>query len=304
MLKKSAAVAILEQLAAEHRRVLADWRAVVLLRRATFEIAPSGRRWLALPNEPADLYPLFRQMERRNEIAPLRGLHHVYEVTVPYARDRPLEEEEVLFEVNPYAALSHNSALVFHGLTNDLPQSITAVAPLGGRAEDPPLGTEPRDWEGLPLVRGRTPTRILSRSVEWGEVKLDRYFGFRIYQPRGYPMRVTNPEKTLLDGLQAPERSGGIENVLRAWILASETLDLELLVQYVDRLDIAVLRQRVGYILEEIGLIHPRLEQWRVRARRGGSSRLVGSAPFAPTFSERWNLSLNGPVDILRAAAP
>jgi predicted transcriptional regulator of viral defense system len=142
-------------------------------------------------------------------------------------------------------------------------------------------------------VRGRTPDRILGRPITWHQVKPERFFGVGVYHSRGYPVRVTTPERTLLDSLQTPELSGGVDNVLRAWALARDTLDLDLLIQYVDRFDIALLRQRVGFILEELGLSHPRVEEWREVAHRGGSSKLLASAPYSPRYSERWNLSLN-----------
>ncbi len=95
-----------------------------------------------------------------------------------------------------------------------------------------------------------------------------------------------------------------MENVLRAWALARDTLDLDVLVHYADRLDIALLRQRVGFILEELGLSHPRIEAWHEMARRGGSSKLVPSAPYSPHYSERWNLSLNAPLAALHDGSP
>ncbi|MFN8591180.1 MAG: hypothetical protein U0031_06910 [Thermomicrobiales bacterium] len=297
--QKTAATALLEQLADQHRRVVSEWRALIILRKATFELAPSQRRWSHLPQEPGDLYPLFRQMRQRGELKPIRGLRHFYQVTVPFARTEPLEEEEVLLEAHPYAALSHLSALVFHGLTDDLPKGLTATVPLDGTGDQLPLDTQPQDWEGVPLVRGRMPERILGRPVSWHQVKPERFFGVRVYQPRGYPVRVTTLERTLLDGLQEPELSGGVENVLRAWALARDTLDLDVLAHYVDRFAIALLGQRVGFILEELGLFHPRLEAWRDNAHRGGSSKLVASAPYSPDYSERWNLSLNVPITAL-----
>jgi predicted transcriptional regulator of viral defense system len=272
---------------------------VVLLRRATFDLAPAERRWTQLPADPSDLSVLFRQMRQRGEIKPIRGLRHLYEVTVPYARTGFVEEEEILLEVHPYASLSHLSALVFHGLTDELPQGINAMIPADGTGDLLPLGTDARDWEGLPLVRGRTPERILGRPMAWHRVKPERFFGWRVYQPRGYPVRVTTPERTLLDGLQAPELSGGIENVLRAWVLARDTLDLETLIHYVDRFDVALLRQRAGFVLEELTLSHPRVDAWQGMARRGGSSKLAASAPYSPHYSERWNLSINAPIGAL-----
>jgi predicted transcriptional regulator of viral defense system len=291
---------LLERLAEEHRRVLSEWRALILLRRATFDLPPTERRWSRLFREPSDLYPLFRQMRRRGEIKPIRGFRHFYEVTVPYARTGPIEEDEVLMEAHPYAALSHLSALVFHGLTDELSKGITAMVPADGRGDLLPLGTEPRDWEGVPLVQGRMPERVLGRPVTWNQVKPERFFGLGLYQPHRYLVRVTTPERTLLDGLHAPQLTGGIENVLRAWERARNTLDLDVLVHYVDRFGIVVLRQRTGFILEELALFHPRLEEWQAMAHRGGSSRLVASAPYSSDYSERWNISLNAPISALR----
>jgi predicted transcriptional regulator of viral defense system len=238
-------------------------------------------------------------MQRRGELNPIRGLRHFYEVTVAYARTGHIEETEVLMEAHPYASLSHFSALVFHGLTDEFPKALTAMVSLDGTGDLLPLGTEPRDWDGILRVQGRTPDRILGRPIAWHQVKPERFFGLGIYQPRGYPVRVTTPERTLLDALQAPESAGGIENVFRAWSLARDTLDLNLLVHYVDRFDITLLRQRTGFILEELGLSHPQTEAWQRLARRGGSSKLVASAPYSPHFSERWSLSLNAPITAL-----
>lgn len=296
----TASFAILERLAAERRRVLSDWRAVILLRRATFELAPQERRWTQLPQHPRDLTPLLRQMQRRGEIMPIKGVRRVYEVIVPYARTGLVDDDEVLFEINPYAVLSHLSALAFHGLTEELPKGITATISADVTGGLLPLGTEPRDWEGVEQPAGRTPDTIRGRLVTWTRVKPERFFGFAAYQPHGYPIRVTTPERTLIDGLREPELCGGVASVLKAWVFARDTLDLEALVHYVDRFGVVVLRQRVGYVLEELGLTHPFLEKWQSQAHRGGSSRLVASAPFAPEFSERWSLSLNGPVRILR----
>lgn len=243
-------------------------------------------------------------MRQRGEIKPIRGLRHVYEVTVPYARTGHIEEEEVLMEVHPYAAVSYLSALVFHGLTDNLPKGIDTIVPLDGTGDLIPLGTEPRDWEGLSLVRGRTTERILGRPVTWHQIKPERFFGFGVYQPSGYPVRVTTPERTLLDALQAPELSGGIENVLRAWALARDTLDLDLLIRYADRFNITLLRQRTGFILEELGLSHPRIEEWHGMARRGGSSKLMAANPYSSHYSERWNLSLNASISALHDGRP
>lgn len=243
-------------------------------------------------------------MRQRGEIEPVRGLASLFEVTVPYARQGFIDEDELLFEAHPYAVLSHVSALVLHGLTDDLPKRMTAVIPADGTGDMLPLDTDASDWDGIPLVRGRRPPKILSRPVLWTKVAPARLFGMREYRPRDYPIRATTPERTLLDGLREPDLCGGVENVLRAWSRASDTLDLDALVHHVERFDIDLLRQRTGYVLDELERSHPMLERWQRLAKRGGSSKLLSSEPYAPTYSERWSLSLNAPTSALRGDAP
>jgi predicted transcriptional regulator of viral defense system len=207
-------------------------------------------------------------------------------------------------EIHPYAALSHITAFVFHGMTDDFPQELHVVLPTEGSRELLPPGTRSEDWEGPFHAYGRTVDALFGKPVHWHWLsKGSSVFGTAEYRPRGYPVRVTTPERTLLDGLLHPEWCGGFDNVLRAWVHARDTLDLGAIVELVERFDVAVLRQRVGFILEELGLEHPRVAEWPAQARRGGSSRLLGSAPFAPSFSERWKLSINAPIDVLHMGA-
>lgn len=296
-------MAILDQLSGEHRHVLSGWRALILLRRATFALAPHERRWTQLPHQVDDLAPLFHQMRQRGELQPIKGFRQLHEVTVPYARQGFIDERELLFELHPYAVVSHLSAMVFHGLTDNQPKGLTVTVSADGTGELLPVGTTPRDWEGIPRPGGRTPEKILGRPVQWLRVKPERFFGFAEVEPLGYPLRYMSSERTLIDGLQTPNLCGGITNVLRGWVLAQDVIDFEVLLHQVERFDVAVLRQRVGYVIDQLGLSHPMVERWRAASQRGGSSRLVASSPFASTHDERWNLSINAPVDVLQQDA-
>jgi len=252
-----------------------------------------------MPASVHDVRPILRRMEARGELQAIQHLRHVYEVTVPYARSSPLAEDELLMEVHPYAALSYLSALAFHGLTDELPKGIFAMVPTQELAEMYPAGTTPEDWIGLDLVVGRRPPKLRDRPVQWVRVSPERYFGIYPYQPHGYTVLVTSPERALLDGLQRPELSGGLDTVLQAWSLARDTVNLDALVQLVERFGMNLLRQRAGFLIEELGLSHPALTPWQASAKRGGSSKLLASAPYADVYSERWNLSLNAPIGAL-----
>ena len=93
-----------------------------------------------------------------------------------------------------------------------------------------PPDTDTQDWEGIRLVDGRRIARALGRPVGWRRVTPARYFGFELYRRQGYPVRVTTPGRTLVDGLMYPHLGGGLENVLRAWALAHDVLDVDAVV--------------------------------------------------------------------------
>jgi len=297
---RSASATILYQLSGESRLVLSDWRAMLFLRRATFSTPAAQRRWSVMPGMPREVWPILRRMVTRGDLESVPGIQHLYRASVPYARERLLDEREVLMEIHPYACLGYLSALFYHGMTETMPKVITAVAPSDGKGGLLPPGTDADDWEGLEPVKGRRVANVLGWPVRWRSAKPERYFGFELYRGGGFPLRVTTPERTLVDGLRAPELCGGLPNVLGGWASSKDFLDVDSVVYQVERLDEGILRQRVGFVLDELDLSHGALEGWRARKERGGSSKLLASAPYQPSYDERWDLSINAPVDALR----
>lgn len=300
MVTISVSESILSNLAGEQRRVLSAWRAQIYLRRDSFRLSPGQRRWKNIPTSESDIQRHLRQMMDRQELKRIRGVAMTYVVTVPFSSRLPLDEREVLVEAHAYTILSYYSALEFHGLTYDQPKVITAFSAAKMQRDFIPLDTEIDEWEGLSFPSKTMPGKVLSMPVTWRSLSPSRTFGIDTYRRQQLPYRVTSLERTLIDSLQEPSLSGGILNVLRAWVIGYDRVDLPTLVRYTEMYGIALLKQRVGFVLEELGLHHPMLDIWAAKSNRGGSSRLVGTAEFSTHYSERWNLSLNGPVHVLR----
>ena len=168
-----------------------------------------------------------------------------------------------------------------------------------GAGNSTPYTSEVQDISFVAV--GLEPKAILEWRMQWMHVRPERYFGFQEHILDKCSVRITTLERTLVDCLQEPRWGGGIETALRAWTLSHNSINLDALVDVVDQFDIGVLRQRVGFILDELGLAHPSVEAWRsMYAQRGGSSTLLASAPYAPTYSERWSLSINTTIAALR----
>lgn len=107
------------------------------------------------------------------------------------------------------------------------------------------------------------------------------------------PVRVTEIGETFLDMLEQSERCGGMSHVLEVFGKHAATY-LPQIVSRIDRAEKKLTKVRAGYILtEKLGLTNDIAESWKKFAQRGGSQRLDPKAPYKPTFSKDWMLSLN-----------
>jgi len=140
---------------------------------------------------------------------------------------------------------------------------------------------------------------VNGRGVKWTRTKPEWDFGDEIGYAQGLPIYLTDIERTVLDSIRFPEKNGGSVEVLRIWKRAADRLDVDKIVDYVERFGQALLRQRVGFIMEQLGVVDPRFDDWAKRSIRGSSAKLVAGRDFSSTFSERWNLSINVPESLI-----
>lgn len=229
-------------------------------------------------------------------LTPIRHLPagSVYRVM---GREDP-EVHEVLCTADPFAFLSHLSAMEIHGLTDRVAHSVFATTP------------DPKSWrvhagemmraqlgKGLsayldggfpPLVRHRFEKILgrpvhLTHSIHRGAFK----------KLEGGRVRVSSVGRTFLDMLRQPDLCGGITHVLDVYVAQAKTY-ASLIVAEIEQHGLPIDKVRAGYVLEELcGLALPVFKTWLKAVRRGGSRKLVGSQPYSSTFSEKWCLSLN-----------
>lgn len=293
MWNKTFASRLLWEFAQSRRRVISDWRILVTARRlALADNAP-------LPNVKKAI-ELRDELIKRGDVTTIEGAVGVYIVNVPYSNLLETSEEQIVQEANPWAVFGFLTAMTYHGLTDQISTRIFAISVKNtatcGRL---PHGSQPDDWsEDCPFPQARRPERLGAVEINWTHQAIDPGFGVTIGYSHGVPIYITDVERTLLDALRMPEKSGGIAKVLRAW-KATESVDDTKIIKYANIYDSQVLKQRVGYLLEQLGRGDARLDVWRQNLQRGGSMRLVAHNAYAGDYSERWNLSLNVSPSIL-----
>jgi len=237
-------------------------------------------------------------LQAAGDIQQVREVPGVYRVTVPYASVLSFPDEAVIQEANPIAVFSHFTAAAYHNLTYEIPNEFHLTC-FRNSSTRLPLGTAQEDWIDVPKPRQRTPDSIGGVQIHWHKSKPEWDFGHTLGDSQGCPIYITDPERTLLDALRFPGRCGGVTEVLRIWRRALPSLTLDVLVDYVRRFDQTLLRQRVGFIIERLGVTHSILQEWASKSVRGGSAKLFANLDFSPTYSERWNLSINVPDTVL-----
>jgi predicted transcriptional regulator of viral defense system len=114
-------------------------------------------------------------------------------------------------------------------------------------------------------------------------------------------VRVSDPERTIIDGLKQPEYCGGLTEVAKGLWMRRQDLKVDTLVTYAKRIRVGAVLRRLGFLLETYEMVGaPDLE----RLRSGLTATYVRLDPTLPAEGKRlrrWRLQLNVGPDELRA---
>jgi len=224
----------------------------------------------------------------------IRGLSTVYSII---GKDIS-SEEEIVCTVDPFAYISHLSAMSYHGITDRIPKIVFISSPSPKKWREFALEKMKKDLKDnffvyndnfLPkLIRvnmGRVGKRVVSRfsSIHLG--------AFKKIKKRA--IRVSTIGRTFLDMIKRPDLCAGIYHVIDIYKEFAERY-LDLIVDEIDRNGNKIDIVRAGHILEEIcDLKHDAFDRWTQNVERGGSRKLDPTEEYSSNYSYRWCLSIN-----------
>ena len=173
--------------------------------------------------------------------------------------------------------ISHGTAMEIHGMVTQ-PQLVVHVTTL----------------------KKHRPIRIMGAEFRFITSSKDYFFGLADHWiTKQEKIRISDPERTILDGLRMPEYCGGVTELAKGiWIRKQELNDGKL-VDYALRMDVGAVIRRLGYIMElyEIGSVES-----RDRLRDRLTNTYVKLDPLLPAegkFLRKWRLHLNVSPDEL-----
>ena len=180
----------------------------------------------------------------------------------------PHEFEIATSLVTP-CAISHWSAMHYHHLTQQTPNKIFAITP-----------------------KGTAIPRSLSHELyQYVQVTAEHYFGIAKVWVEQSQIEITDRERTLLDGLMMPQYCGDFQEVLHAFTMNREELQVPRLLEYTFRLPGAVAK-RLGWVLERLGVQEDLLKPLLERPVKG-YRRLDPTGPRAGPYNKKWMIQEN-----------
>ena len=207
----------------------------------------------------------------------------LYALSAPVPWTTALHEFEIAMALVHPAAISHWSAMSHHGLTDQVPRRVFVLTTA----------------RAVPRVRGKKHERngsgypVGGTTYQFVQVKPERFFGIDQVWINESRIAITDPERTLLDGLMAPQHCGDFAEVLHAFEVHAPKLDVERIIGYALKLDAATAK-RLGWILERQGIASDRLEPLRAHPIKG--YRLLDpSGPRQGRCEARWMIRRNLP---------
>ncbi len=207
--------------------------------------------------------------------------------------------EDIACTVDPFAFVSHLSAMDYHGLTDRLPRSLYLSSPPEKTWEQLALERTEKEHggyfpdyvnKGFPKLRRIRVAKVGDRPIKYRGAS-DIAGAYRnVY---GRVFRVATIGRTFLDMVREPALCGGINHVLDVFKEHAESY-LNLIIDEVENRGHDIDKVRAGYILEDrCSIDRKHTGQWLKHVQRGGSRKLDPKAEYSPKYSARWSLSIN-----------
>ena len=146
------------------------------------------------------------------------------------------------------------------------------------------------------------PRTVLGTEFRFVRCKREDMFGVTdVWATKTERVRVSDLERTVLDGLKQPEHCGGLTEIAKGFWMRRDAIAVPKLVDYALRLGVGAVVRRLGFLLETFEVDAP-AEIERLRAALTATyAPLDPLMPADGPWHARWRLRVNVEPEELRA---
>jgi predicted transcriptional regulator of viral defense system len=164
--------------------------------------------------------------------------------------------------------------------------------------------TQPQLTIMVSCVKSMRPRTIHGYEYRFLVVRPKCFFGLTNHWiDKQQSVVVSDPERTIVDGLRHPQYVGGVTEVARAVFLRRKDLDVKRLVDYALRLNVGAVIRRLGFLLETCSLDTPESVSMLQSRLTPTYEPLDNSLPLEGPYQARWRVRVNVSPEELRAVA-
>jgi len=189
----------------------------------------------------------------------LEALHHIkrkgfiislkqglYAIGEQFLPGLPLHEYEIGMHLANPSAICCFSAMQYHQLTDQTSRTIYLMT----------------TWGDVHSKLSVYRLQIMSVKYHFIRAKPELYFGINQQWLGEVPFMMTDLERTLVDGLVRPKYCGGMREVLSAFEVAIDRIDLAKIISYAKKFGMSA-AMRLGFILERLNVNNELLSELR-----------------------------------------
>jgi len=162
------------------------------------------------------------------------------------------------------------SALNYHGLSDQIPKSVF-----------------------IATKKAKKSLTILNTEFVFVQLSDERFIGIEKIEIEDQKVNISNVNKNIVDCLDHPEHSGGIEEVARAIYFNHKELNFKKIKEYALKMKNMTILKRVGFILEKVRLLEEYMEILKEVKLTKGYSKFDTISKKKGKYNEKWKLLVN-----------
>lgn len=141
--------------------------------------------------------------------------------------------------------------------------------------------------------RSKEPLEVKGQKIKFVRLDPKKFYGYTEDSMNDQPFNIATMEKTIVDSLDKLEYSGGVKTVSKALESNRTEINLESLVETVNRFPNQSVKRRLGYLLENSNLLTSRLERSLKEEFQGYRwlDYTEGKQKFE--YEKKWGLKVN-----------
>jgi len=199
----------------------------------------------------------------------------LYAINQQFLPGPPLHEYEIGMHLANPSAICCFSAMQYHHITDQTSRVIYLMTRWG------------EEQSKLSIYR----YQISGIKYYFIRSKPELYFGITEEWIGETSFMITDLERTLVDGLVRPKHCGGMREVISAFTLAQDKLDIEKIITYAKKFGVTICK-RLGFILEQLNIESNLLAELKNMKLRG-FAKLDPSGARSGRCNNEWKILEN-----------